>query len=784
MKKILLLLASFVLTGTMMARQLTPDQALALALGKLKVAQPERTRAMATCINIASVRLTHTEKTSQNVPLYYIYNITEGGIIIASADNRVSSLLGYTDSGDFTDAKQNESFMAWLKSCSRALSHIDSMPEQTRSASPQTRALTTSVQPLLGEIEWAQNAPYNLLTPLRVGYPNAEAEPDIVHAPTGCTATALAQVMKYYEWPVSGTGSHTNEKDGTQSIDFSQSTYQWSKMLPTYWGDESEESKMAVAQLMNDLGCALNMNYGYYGSGTNYRDPLKALTTYFGYDKSMRFVDRTECSTEEWNHLLITELNEKRPVILSATDIGALNGHTFVIDGYDTNGLYHVNWGWRGKSNGYFDINLMDPKYQGFGGYYASLSMWQSAILGVKPDVEGTSVAKPELLLTKRFKVDKNTRQLTYDVSNYGLGDFSGEIGIAMESPTGEVAKLTTIKYADNPIEFFDTFEYTSDCPVAPGPGYKLYPYYCDVIDGEMKHITAIYNCVSTLYSAEEDSIYDWGYETDEIADIEIDSVEVKHNFVGFNPQLNITISNSADSQKEYAEDIAVAIYKEENGEMKLVCRGYAQAFINPGETKELAVRCNLVEEEFQGKILEGEYMYNFYICLGGSYLVKKSGSFEMVVTPPSDITYADFAINKTEFQQGEELVASMSVTNVGGFDLKTLAFSIYRVPDFVFVDKIIFTNAEINADSSETFTFKKTLEYAPGVYIATFFVNDVQLDEDLAYVFTVYDPTAIESISTHTVDRDTQTYDLFGNEVGEGYHGIVIRKGKKYIQK
>ena len=105
MKKLILFLSSFLLTGTMMAHQLTPDEALALALGKMKAAQPLSTRAQAASINAASVSLTHTEMSVQNVPLYYIYNIAEGGIIIAGADDRASSLLGYTDSGDFDGAK-------------------------------------------------------------------------------------------------------------------------------------------------------------------------------------------------------------------------------------------------------------------------------------------------------------------------------------------------------------------------------------------------------------------------------------------------------------------------------------------------------------------------------------------------------------------------------------------------------------------------------------------------------------------------------------------------------
>ena len=784
MKKLILFLSSFLLTGTMMAHQLTPDEALALALGKMKAAQPERTRAQAASINAASVSLTHTEMSVQNVPLYYIYNIAEGGIIIAGADDRASSLLGYTDSGDFDGAKQNESFMAWLKDCRRALSHIDSMPEKTRSASAEPRALATSVQPLLGEIEWDLEAPYNLLTPMRVGYANEEAAPDTIHARTGCVATAVAQVMMYYQWPVTGTGSHTNMNDSTQTVDFSQSTYQWSKMLPAYKGDESEESKMAVAQLMYDVGCALDMEYRYDNSYAWNYDILKALANHFGYDKNMRLVFRTQCSTEEWNLLLMTELNEMRPVLFGA-QAPLIGGHRFVIDGYDTNGLYHVNWGWSGRANGYFDMNLMDPDIMGIGGYAGGFTIGQDMVLGIKPDKEGTSVAKSDLVVYKQFNFDMQTQQWTYTISNYSLGDFTGEVGIAIESPTGEVAKLKTETFDAEPIGLYKMIDCSFSTPVASGSGYKLYPYYCDVTDGEMKRIPAPYNSYSTLYSVEEDGMYNWKVVLSEVADLDIVDVVVKHHFVGFDPLLNITLSNSAASIKEFADDICVEVSTMEDGEKKLVCSGLAQAFVMPGETKEIVVWCSQVEDQFVGKIVEGVYTYSIKMWIGGDYIDVDSASFEMVIIPPSDITYSDFAINKTEFLPNEELVASMTVANTGGFDMKTLELTIFRQSDFSLVDNIGLENSDIDVNSNETFTFKKAITFDPGEYIAVFFVDHKQLMEAPVFEITVGDPTSLDKIQSAPVnDAMSGIYDLQGRPVLQmRKSGLYIGKGKFLIK-
>ncbi len=786
MKKYILLLVSFVLAGTLMARQLTPDEALALALGKMNVAQPERTRAFSADANAVRASLTYTKMNAQEAPLYYVYDCAEGGFIIASADDRTSVLLGYTDSGDFAGAQQNQSFMVWLNDCSKALTHIGSMPEMTRSASAGTRALTTPMSPLLGETQWDQKAPYNLLTPLRVGYPNGEAEPDTVHAPTGCGATALAQVMMYYQWPTSGSGNHTNEKDSLQTVDFSQSTYQWSKMLPTYKGGESEESQLAVAQLMYGLGCALNMNYSYSSSGSIIPDLLKALTTYFGYDKSIRFVYRTTCSTEEWNNLLMTELNEKRPVVFRADDLATIVGHYFVIDGYDINGLYHVNWGWGGLYNGYFDMNLMDPVYQGFGGYNGGYALGQGMILGLKPDMGGTGITKPELMVEKHFMFDEQTQQWTYSVNSYGFVDFTGEVGIAIESPTGEVAKLKTDKYDAQPFQYVQEIEYSFEAPAPPGPGYKLYPYYCYEVDGEMKRIPAAYmNSYITLYSVEKDGVYVWKTDEKEVADCKIDHVEIQHNYVGFDLQFIITFSNAATSPKEYVDDVYVEVSKMVDGEKKLVCYGYAFPFIMPGETKELVVRCNHVEEEFEGKIDEGEYIYTISFWAGCNYYPMDSASFEMVNVPPSDITYTDFAINKTEFLPGEELTASMTVVNAGGYDEKTLSFVIFRESDLSTIDYKELHYAAIEADSSEAFTFNLTLPSGPDNYVGAFYADNEQLDGAPTFRFSVVDPTAIDNItSTSDSGAKSTIYDLFGNRLKQiPARGFYIDNGGKQIK-
>lgn len=113
-----------------------------------------------------------------------------------------------------------------------------------------------------------------------------------------------------------------------------------------------------------------------------------------------------------------------------------------------------------------------------------------------------------------------------------------------------------------------------------------------------MMRIPAIYNSNATLYSVEKDGVYIWDYDDSEIADIKLGEVTVKHNFVGFAPQLNLSVTNNAASFKEYNGQISVDISTIENDEERTVCMGMAQAFINPGETEEIVVKCNIGGEK------------------------------------------------------------------------------------------------------------------------------------------------------------------------------------------
>ena len=173
---------------------------------------------------------------------------------------------------------------------------------------------------------------------------------------TGCVATAAAQIMYYHKWPTKGKGKHSYQWNGqTLSADFSKSTYKWSKMLPVYEWNSSDEACNAVALLMRDVGYSCDMNYGLYSSGASGQD--RALITYFGYDASMGYLTRDNCDEATWNSIIVDELTNGRPLFYTA---GSSSGsHAMVIDGLDSNGYYHFNFGSEGDGDGYFSMKTV-----------------------------------------------------------------------------------------------------------------------------------------------------------------------------------------------------------------------------------------------------------------------------------------------------------------------------------------------------------------------------------------------------------------------------------------
>lgn len=272
------------------------------------------------------------------------FNMSGGGYVVVSTVDSDSPIIGYSVKGFLSPATISPALKSFLNNYEFRQSENSA---KSRTSSPSSRA--TEVAPLLGDIEWGQGRPYNLLTP----------EIDGEHYPTGCVATAIAQIMRYYKYPAHGTGEVSYQWNGqTLSADLSKSVYNWDLMKPQYYyGDPinlpSRESELAVATLMRDVGYACQMHYSMTGSGAVF--PREALVTNFGYDKNIRTLIKSKTGIATIEAVVRDELDHGRPVFFSADQ------HSYVCDGYDAIGNFHFNYGWSGFDNGYFKVDAYAP---------------------------------------------------------------------------------------------------------------------------------------------------------------------------------------------------------------------------------------------------------------------------------------------------------------------------------------------------------------------------------------------------------------------------------------
>lgn len=384
-----LLFAFVLLVGALVCRaeQLTENDAILVAQKFVKSeVVTKKTRAFSK----PALKLAYIAKGKTSKATYFAFNRgSNGGYVLVAGDDRAVPVLGYSDSGKFDYSVIPENMKWWLDQYTQEIEYIQSQPEITSTL--KATKLTKSVAPLLGDTQWDQNAPYNNLCP------TYKSDTTTYRSATGCVATAMSQIMYYHKCPVTGSGSNSysvgvngSATKTTLSVDFSKSTYDWANMKPTYGSASSDVSKAAVAKLMYDCGVSVNMQYGA-SSGASTIRAIGALANNFVYDKGITYLSRSVYSIPKWEEIIRTELDASRPVLYSGRNESS--GHAFVFDGYNTDGYFHVNWGWSGYSNGYYVTTALNPGIQGNGGSSSGYNMNQGIIIGIKKDAGGTASA-------------------------------------------------------------------------------------------------------------------------------------------------------------------------------------------------------------------------------------------------------------------------------------------------------------------------------------------------------------------------------------------------------
>ena len=390
--------------------------------------------------------------------LYIFVNASGRGFVVMSADDVVRPVLAYSETGRFDAAALPSNAAYWLSGYDRAIGNAVAnqiVPSEEVTSAWATLASgnvpapksTTSVNPLL-TTSWDQGYPYNALCP----------GSDYEKAPTGCTATAMAQVMKYWSYPPKGMGSHSyvcSYYTQTLSADFGATTYNWSDMP-----DEPYSSNSAVATLMYHCGVSMEMNYTPSASGAHmisYHNATSncaevALKKYFGYSSRLHGEEKDDFTDDQWIAMLKAELDAGRPVPYSGIDVAASVGHSFVCDGYDGDDQFHINWGWSGNCDGYFTINALMPNGTGWGGGGDDYSTGQCAIFGAEPpQLRATNHSSTTMTSANGGYIVNHGAPLSFTANIKAAAAFNGSVrlvilksnGIAVEQEIGSPISVT-----------------------------------------------------------------------------------------------------------------------------------------------------------------------------------------------------------------------------------------------------------------------------------------------------------------------------------------------------
>ena len=312
---------------------------------------------------------------------YYVFNVANGeGFVIISGDDRVKPILAYSTTGHYDPRNVSEGFAFTLKSFSKEIQYVrehnlaatsDIVAEWksvNQSGKLQQGRSTRAVVGPLCQTLWNQNFPWNSQCP-------EDPEGNGGHVYAGCVATAMGQVMKYWDWPTQGTGSHSYNPSGyaQQTANFGETEYHFELMPNTLDSTSTEEEYFEIAQFLHHLGISVNMQYSGNGSGAYSDDVPGALRSYFRYNCEDHVTNYgggwwgQGYSNQEWAQMLKDGgLDELIPLYYSGSDDNWQGGHAFVCDGYDENDYFHFNWGWSGRDDAWCPIGALNTTKYAF----------------------------------------------------------------------------------------------------------------------------------------------------------------------------------------------------------------------------------------------------------------------------------------------------------------------------------------------------------------------------------------------------------------------------------
>ena len=734
------------------------------------------------------------QQTDAGTQLLYAFNIEGGGYVIASGDDRTIPILGYSLTGSIDTDDMPDNMRSWLQS------YADDICRLSKSYTAFQQTEDTGLAPItpLLHTTWYQVNPYDLMTPVYEGTEKSSWKGK--HSATGCVATAMAQVMYYHRWPQDATTtipSYTfmyNEKEPCTLPELPATTFKWDQMLPNYTTEQpgTEAQRMAVAELMRYCGQAVKMTYTPEASGTQHEFIVNALRRYFGYSQATHNVNRSGYTIEGWKQVIWNELNHKRPVCFGGQS--SSGGHEFVIDGYDGNGMFHVNWGWAGMNDGYFAINVLNPKDNTSVGSASSTDLGfatnQQIILGMEKstgqETEVPEVVKKLTLYNELITVDTiMAYQAAY--TDFNLENTAYYMGIGIRNDDGTFVPVlqndTTTKYINGMIA--GQFYKTKQLSLADG-SYALWPIAREADDatatwqtfceqGQCFYVD-VKDAKATLRRSMKLKIVDAHFETTPTPLEENTLVVVVENQdeqeVSTVTRLNVT-GKSKQGKSLSALDIKTTLRPTE---------------IYPGEritlTYPMTIPC-------QGDIdVELEYFLGLVTHDKAKVTVENSPHFYDLQMVDYTIDYKDNRTLETEFyiknndtRTWQRPYSIIMLADMEGAETPMRGISYDPIPTGQILQLLplaldgILDKVDVQKDAH-------IMVYPD---YAGFFLGDFLLDVTvkMGTKVTPQGVTAIDGIRTVHNHQDTPYYDLQGRRLnGKPKQGLYIKNGKKVVIK
>lgn len=774
MNKFLLTALSLLTVTSASARHLTPDE----ALGRLNDAGMRHVPAVAA----KSPELVYTASADDIGRVYVFGNAGNSGFMALSADDSAPALLAYSDSGSVDFGNLPDNLRYWLDEYARQIAYAAENGGTGDVAAPVVRE---SVAPKVST-RWDQTDPYYDQTPRHNSLPT----------PTGCVATALAQIMNWHKWPLKAHGQKSYKSDyvGTLSIDFERVPLEWDKMLDRYSPSSPAENINAVATLMMAVGYASEMVYHQKSSGATGYNAAKGLFEHFGYSKAMSLERREWYGIEEWENMVYAELVDNGPVYYEGTGNGG--GHAFVCDGYDgATGFFHFNWGWSGKGDGYYRLSLLNPDYQGTGGNSLGYNYTQDIIKGLKPAQEGVEeqpvlIFSPGMGVITPYEKQDLGKAITikgYETSdgfrNYSLVTIKNvEFGARIHNnATGEDTDVVSNNGAHDfdPYTQVNLFGITIPATLAEGE-YTITPLWRSN-SGAWQQMRFNPSTRNYIPATVKDGVATFGFG---IADGRIE-VKLTDSPAFFTTSGSFTLKGTVESQgtKDFSGLLcAVFLRMDSKGELDIVDQGEVERLdIKAGDTLEW----EYTSKPSNGRLTDGN---DFLLAIGNANTGELVSPIYKIAVGNRygelDMSVYDFRIANSNFLDPTSVSATAKIKIVAGEYDGPLAigYSVTKDP----AEPVKFTTGEqvhvVAGDSDKSITITGTLDGVEmgELYYAHLYYkkNDewTQLSEYPVFVMVASSYSGVEGVSTEP-DTSPVYYDMYGRKIKTPLPGrIYIR--------